>query len=101
MYRLFRLTALHRPKDDFILVVNFLLEERPHGDEQLVKQPEHAAYQGPDDTIEMCSLCRGVRRRDRRGWDWVPAYVECPPARLAYSVCASCRQKMVPVRTGS
>jgi len=34
LYRLFRMTALRRPKDDFILVSNFLLDERPHGDER-------------------------------------------------------------------
>jgi hypothetical protein len=101
MHRLYRLTALHRPKEDFILVANFLLEERPHGDERPVRQPDPATYQGPDVSIEMCSLCRRTRRRDRRGWDWVPAYVEKPPARLAYSVCASCRYKTVSVRTDS
>jgi hypothetical protein len=100
MHRLFRMTALHRPKDDFILVTNFLVEERLHGDER-VRQPDPAVYQGSDDSIVMCSLCRKTRRRDRRRWDWVPAYVERPSARLAYSICESCRQKLVSGRTGS
>ena len=95
VHRLFRMTALHRPKDEFILVTNFLLEERPHGDERPVMQPNPAVYEGPGDSIAMCSLCRRARRRDRRGWDWVPAYVERSPARVAYGVCETCRNKLV------
>jgi len=97
VYRLFRMTALQRPREDFILVTNFLLEERPHGDERPITPPDAAVYDG--DKIAMCSLCRRTRGRRRRRWDWVPAYVERPPAGLAYGVCESCQKKLV-VTTG-
>ena len=100
VHRLFRMTALHRPKDELILVTNFLLEERPHGNEWLIMQPNPAVYEGPGDSIAICSLCRRARWWDCRGWDWVPAYVERPPARLAYGVCETCRHKLVSGRTG-
>ncbi len=47
VHRLFRMTALHRPKDEFILVTNFLLEERPHGNERLVMQPNPPSTKDP------------------------------------------------------
>src|SRR3954466_3672761 len=55
VYRLFQMTALQRPEDNFILVANFLLEQRPHGDERPVMPPDPAAYEGSDNSVAMCS----------------------------------------------
>ena len=93
VYRLFQMTALHRPEDDFILVVHFLLEQRPHGDERPVMPPDPAAYEGSANSVAMCSVCRKSRRHRRRTWHWVPAYVDHPPARVVYGVCESCHRK--------
>ena len=90
VYRLFRMTVIRRPKDDFILSVNFLLEERPHGDERPGANPDSMTYGAPDDTVVMCCVCRRTRRRDRRIWDWVPAFVKNPPTRLAHRICEAC-----------
>src|SRR4051794_39575555 len=63
VYRLFQMTALQRPEDDVILVANFLLEQRAHGDERLVMPPDPAAYEGSDHSVAMCSVRRNSRRR--------------------------------------
>ena len=93
IYRLFQMTALQRPEDDFILVSNFLLEQRPHRDERAVMPPDPAAYEAPDHTVAMCSVCRRTRLRGSRRWHWVPAYVERSPAHVVYGVCESCHRK--------
>ena len=95
VYRLFRMTALRRPKVDFVWVTNFLLEESPHGDERRpVIYPNPPAYGEPDESVRMCCLCRRTRRKHGRVWDWVPAYVKTPPARVAPAVCEDCDRKL-------
>jgi hypothetical protein len=94
VYRRFQMKALRRPEDDFILVTNFLLEERPHGEERPARTPDPVVYEGPEHTLTMCCLCRRTRRRNGRVWDWVPAYVASPPGSIAYVVCGRCRRKM-------
>jgi hypothetical protein len=78
VYRLFQATALQRPEDDLILVANFLLEQRPHGDERPIMPPDPAAYEGSDHSVALCSVCRKTRRRRGRRWHWVPAYTGGP-----------------------
>ena len=79
-HRLFRMTALHRPKDEFILVTNFILGERPHGDERLVMQSNPAVYEGHGDSIATCSLCRRARRRDLPGMGLDSSLRRAPPS---------------------
>jgi len=92
VYRLFRMTVIKRPEDDFILSVNFLLEERPHGPERQIENPDSMAYAAPGNAVVMCCACRRTRRNDGRGWDWVPAYVKTAPARVAQRVCEGCQK---------
>ena len=94
VYRLFRMTALRRPTDDFVVVSNFLLRERPHGGERPVMPPDPAAYEGHGGVVAMCCLCRRTRRKSGRGWDWVPAYVQTPPVHLANRLCEACESSV-------
>ena len=93
VFRRFQMKALQRPADDFILVINFLVEDRPHGKERPARLPDPAVYGGPEHTLTMCCLCRRTRRRNGRVWDWVPAYVDSPPSSIAYVVCKRCQRK--------
>ena len=94
VYRLFRMTVMKRPQDDFILSVNFLVEERPHGQERQIANPDSMAYGAP--AVVMCCFCRRTRRIDGLGWDWVPAYVQNPPTRVVQGICKDCEGKLVP-----
>lgn len=94
VYRRFQMKVLQRPGDDFILVTNFLVEERPHGEERPARVPDAAVYGGVEHTLTMCCLCRRTRRRKGRLWDWVPAYVDSPPSSIAYVVCKRCEPNM-------
>jgi hypothetical protein len=101
LYRRFQMTALQRPGDDFILVANFLLEERPHGKERPARAPDPNVYRGREDAVTMCCLCRRTLRRNSRAWDWVPVYVDTPPSSLTYGVCDRCEPKIPQVRSSS
>jgi PAS domain-containing protein len=90
VYRLFRMTVIKRPEDDFILSVNFLLEERPHGQERQIAIPDSMAYGAPGNAVVMCCFCRRTQRIDGRGWDWVPAYVQNHPTRVVQGICKGC-----------
>lgn len=94
VYRLFRMTVIKRPEDDFILSVNFLLEERPHGQERQIAIPDSMAYGAPGNEVVMCCFCRRTRRIDGREWDWVPAYVKNPPTRVEQGICKGCQGKL-------
>ena len=96
VYRLFRMTVRRLPAEDSLVVANSLLEERPHGPEPSPMPADPALYGGPGGPVAMCSLCRRTRRLDSQGWDWVPAFIDRPPAALAYSMCDDCLHKLRP-----
>ena len=93
VYRSFRMTVLKKDEDDFILSVNFLVEERPHGDERHIASHDSLAYDASGNAVVMCCVCRRTKRIDGRGWDWVPAYVKDRPTRLVHEICKACQQK--------
>lgn len=94
-YRLFRMSATPLPEnDDLIVVENSLMELLPHGQERPVRPPDPRVYGGTDAGVAMCCLCRRTRRRDGRGWDWVPSFVESPPMALKYSFCDDCARRV-------
>jgi hypothetical protein len=94
-YRLFRMSVtLSAKNDDLIVVVNSLVELRPHGQDRPVGLPDPDLYVGRGGGIAMCFICRRTRRRDAGGWDWVPSYIESPPAPLVYTFCDACLRKL-------
>lgn len=58
----------------------------------LVAPPADAAaidYVGHG-VVTMCAHCRRVRHLSRDRWDWIPAYLADPPARVSHGLCAGC-----------
>ncbi len=72
-----------------LLIVHSRLVERP---QHRWAEPENdPVYRQPNGIIVQCANCRRVRRADRTGWDWVPAYVDEVPNRTSHGICSFCR----------
>ncbi len=84
--RRFHLRAL--PVDGFVIMLHSLMYERPH--ERDVLPPIEAQYRAPNGLTTQCSNCRRFKRLEGGSWDWIPAWVAGPPARVSHGVCAAC-----------
>lgn len=85
-FRKFRLRVL--PVEGYVLMSHALTAEQPHTRTEM--PPDDAAYRAPSGLTTQCSNCRRFRRLDGGAWDWVPAWVERPPARVSHGICAVC-----------
>jgi hypothetical protein len=52
--------------------------------------PEEARYRETTGLIVQCGNCRRTRTFPEQAWHWVPAWVERPPANIAYVMCSIC-----------
>jgi hypothetical protein len=74
--------------DDGILVRHTLIAEKPHPFPAVARGHQYFDARGH---IAMCAHCRFTERQDGSGrWDWVPDFVETPPARIDYALCRLC-----------
>jgi hypothetical protein len=89
IYRFLRMQVHLSSREDLLIVVNTLIEERPHGATRQPKIPS-SIYHGPGEVVTMCSNCRRTCRSDMVTWDWVPDYVRNPPKLVAFGICGSC-----------
>lgn len=56
-----------------------------------VDEPDPDAYLTEDQLLVSCSHCRRFRRRDDPNtWDWLPNYLESPPAPVSHGLCEVC-----------
>ncbi len=93
--RQFRRFAMHLyPLRDAagLLIVNSLLVEAPC---DIAARPPHGpsleAYQDHTGTIRQCAHCRRIQRvGEARRWDWVPEWVDTPPAAASHALCGIC-----------
>lgn len=90
-YRFLRMTVQPSSENDLLVVVNTLLEERPHEAARQPKAPG-SIYSGPGEMVTMCSNYRRTCRSGAVIWDWVAEYVRNPPKSVAFAVCESCSQ---------
>jgi hypothetical protein len=92
-YREFRMIA-HPTPAGYLVVVNSLLVERPHGEDRIPQAPNPECYRDRAGFTTMCAHCRRTRRVDTPEgascWDWVPDYLAKPPQDLSHSVCPAC-----------
>lgn len=89
-YRLFRMQVLP-VEDNYLLVINSIEAQYPHGSERPVRSPSPSLYLSPEGFIAMCSNCRRTRRMDTpESWDWVPEYVSTKPGNITHSLCPIC-----------
>lgn len=86
--RRFRMQLLPLTAGGLLVVHSPLIEIAQH--EPALPRNE-AIYRRADGLVLQCSSCRRVRRVDgQRGWEWVPDYVENPPAKVSHGLCAVC-----------
>ncbi len=85
-FRKFRM-GVYPTDGDFLLVVHARTIERPHEEPGLPAGPGYAV----DGVITSCSHCRRTRCPGApERWDWVPEYVESPPAGVSHGLCTAC-----------
>ena len=74
--------------DDGVLIRHTLIAEKPHPFPAL--PPSHQYYDLKGH-VAMCAHCRFTERQDGSDrWDWVPDFVECPPAHIDHVLCRLC-----------
>ena len=88
-FRLYRMQVYPLKPGSGFAVVNALRVVHPHT--RVACDADKAKYLHNDGLIRMCANCRRVRRLDDPSrWDWVPDYIEHPPAGVSHSVCPFC-----------
>ena len=85
----------------FLVVSNQLVRTELEGEGRALASSGNA-YLGPEGIVVMCAHCRRCRRctsstdaaavaaATSTTWDWVPSYVETPPAAVSHGLCATC-----------
>ena len=98
VYRSFRMACYPDPEGDGLVVVNSLSVERLHDDPDS-NQPFSSgiAYLDRDGVTTMCCHCRKTCRVEQVAvWDWVPEYLENPPALISHGICPVCMSLLYP-----
>jgi len=92
IFRLFRQTTQPLHDKCGLLVVNSLVEERPHDvNTRKPCQPNEQRYVKHTGIITQCSNCRHIQRaRQLHMWDWVPAWVAKVPNTTSHGICPVC-----------
>lgn len=91
-YRRFALQVYALPARCGYMLVHSLLVAMPHDAvTHHPRLPERAHYETADGTLKQCAHCRRIEHRTQAGrWDWVPAWIREPPARISHTICAIC-----------
>lgn len=86
--RQFRMRMLPRRAGGAVIVHSLLVEV---ASDRAARSPSDALFRKESGLIVQCSHCRRVQRAgEPQLWDWVPAYVQSPPARLSHGLCRVC-----------
>jgi hypothetical protein len=90
-YRALHMSVYLETETGGLLVVNSVAVEHPHYPGIDIGPAERVRYHDEDGAVVMCCVCRKTRRgADAAEWDWVPAFVESPPARITHGLCRPC-----------
>jgi len=92
-FRRYNMLVYSLPDDDAgepagHLVLNSLLEERPHDRDPHPPQREH--YLDPHGIVHQCAHCRRVNNQGYRHSGRVPGWVEAPPRNASHGLCPVC-----------
>jgi hypothetical protein len=98
-YRLFHMRAVCLGAGH-VLVENSSQVEKEHGEDRIGVSASSDRYVSKDGVVTMCMHCRRTKRvaefPERLSeigdivWDWVPAFVEDPPAVVSHGLCRMC-----------
>lgn len=93
LFRRYNMLVYALPDDDDgrpagHLVVNSLIEERPHDRDP--HPPRRDRYVDHLGLLHQCAHCRRVKDVNEGNWDWVPEWVEVPPAKTSHGLCPVC-----------
>lgn len=92
LFRRFIMTVYALGRGEGFIVVNSLVIEAPHDrHERKARRADFGAYTAADGFVRQCANCRRVRNvREKNRWDWVPAWVDRPPAHTSHTFCDVC-----------
>lgn len=96
LYRVFHMRVLPVRDGNQLLIANALAVERPHGLNRPARAADLARYVDAHGFLHMCSHCRCTRRMEGNTWDWVPSYLNQPPAPVSHGLCPVCMMYYYP-----
>lgn len=77
--------------DGFLLVNSVRFVDDPEHHFDVIEQVDPSNYVTEEGLIVACSNCRRFRHCTiENRWDWIPAYLEEPPARVSHGICPVC-----------
>ncbi|HZP62345.1 MAG TPA: PAS domain-containing protein [Terriglobales bacterium] len=94
VFRIFRMRIHLLKPQNWYVVTNPLVVERPHTQTALANA---ATYVNVNGFVTVCSHCRCSRRVDDPGqWDFVPEYLTKTSVRLSHGLCPVCKAYFYP-----
>jgi len=74
-----------------VVVANFVRTDLPRPSVHPQRDRGLSGYHDADGFVVMCANCRRSQRPRRvHEWDWVPEFVEHPPAMVSHGLCHLC-----------
>jgi len=98
LYREYNMLIYALPERLGHLVVNSLVVERPHDPQtHPPRDPAGVDYVDDGGFVHQCAHCRRIQHQGGEArWDWVPAWVDQPPANTSHSICPVCMDYYFP-----
>jgi hypothetical protein len=97
-FRIFRMRIHLLKPQNWLIVTNPLLVERPHAK---TAPPDSNTYVNANRFVTMCAHCRCSRRLDDPGqWDFVPEYLKLSlesATKVSHGLCPVCRAYFYPL----
>jgi hypothetical protein len=93
-FRRLRMWARPVSVGEGLLISTAVIIDRPH------TAPPHTPalgrYLDEAGILHQCCHCRRARELDSARWDWVPAFVRDPPAKISHGLCEVCLEWYYP-----
>lgn len=96
LIRFYHMEILPLPPDSDdpqgLLIINSLSAPiQPSTRKNPVTPVDHTVYVDEHGQMTSCSNCRRFLRRDQTDmWDWIPCYLDDPPAPISHGICPVC-----------
>jgi hypothetical protein len=94
-FRVFHQTAYPLPDTAGVMIVNTIVETRPHSDEPMPLSERH--FKPGTDIITICCHCRKTKDQTRpERWEWVPEVLSKYHASVSHGLCVTCHRSYYP-----